>query len=231
MDAVDPARLDTVLAAAVAPDGVRWEVVRQQHPLLTAYVAQLGEVDATALDRGAAIAFWIDAYNAITLDVVAGAGQIQSIRELDGGQLWTTRSFRVAGAMRTLDDVENQARSFGDPRVHAALNCASRGCAPLAPRAYRAATIEADLDAAARRWAGSTAVRVDGDRVVLSQVFDWYALDFAAKPKPGARPEPPSRGALRFLSAYVDEATRSRLNNPSAQVSFGDYDWALNRAP
>jgi hypothetical protein len=231
MDAVEPAGLDQVLDGAVTADGVRWEVVRARRGLLSAYVARLAEVDAKGLDRPAAMAFWIDAYNALTLDVVAGAGSIASIRDLDGGHVWTTRHFPVAGQSMTLDEIENKARSYGDPRVHAALNCASKGCAPLAAKAYRSASLDADLDAAAHRWARTTAVHVDGKNIGVSPVFQWYAGDFAAlRGDDLPNVEGDLEAAVWFLTKYVDDDTRARLTDRSSHLAFASYDWALNQS-
>lgn len=229
MDVGQPELLDRVLDGAVTADGVRWDVVRARRAALTAYVDGLKTADPGGVSGPEALAFWIDAYNGLTLDVVAGAGAVRSIRDVDGGKVWSTRRFSVAGQSLTLDEIESKARAYHDPRVHAALNCASKGCAPLAPKAYRGATLDADLDAAARRWARTSAVRVDGKSVQFSPVFQWYAADFPAGPDlPGA--DGPIEAAAGFLTKYVDDGVRARWTDRSSVLSWADYDWSLNEA-
>jgi hypothetical protein len=182
-------------------------------------------------DPRAAMAFWINAYNALTIDLVADAWPIDSIRSLDGGKVWDTRKFLVAGKARTLNEIENDIlRPLGDPRVHAALNCASRGCPPLAAKAFAGPTLDAQLDLQASVWMHTNGIAIDRaqGRVALSPLFDWYGEDFAKVPGPdvpGVEAEP--EAAIRFALIH-DPGDAPYLRAGGYTVRWAEYDWAVN---
>ncbi len=225
------AALDAFYAGAVQTDGVDYVLLGTREAQLTGWLDLAATAPVSTFTRDQALAFWIDAYNAITVSVVLDAGAINSIRDLDGGEVWKVRRFEIGGQTLTLDQIENQRiRSFGEPRIHAVVNCASKGCPPLPPRAVRADRLEADLEAGAKRWAASNAMRLDGDTVKLSQVFDWYSADFAryATSVPTIA-DPKVAGALGFLSAYVEPQTAAKLRGGALKPTWAPYDWSLNR--
>ena len=116
---------------------------------------------------------------------------------------------------------------MGEPRIHAAIVCASTSCPSLARTPFVAEELEAQLDATTRRWLAvpSKGVRIDrgGGRVVVSKIFDWFDEDFA-----------PDGGVLRFVEGHVPEADAAWLASPAgrrAQLAYFDYDWTLNDWP
>lgn len=232
-----------LFAFALARAAVPW-------PPLTGAVTNAGQVDYALLARdarldpavaalatapeptapGPRLLFWIDAYNLLTLDLVADSWPVAGIKDIDRGKPWSTRRFTVAGRSVTLDDIEHRIlRPAGDPRVHAALVCASRGCPPLAPTWFSGQDPDAALHAAARRWAATTAVRVDpATRTVhLSRIFDWFAEDFAtdAPPIPGLNAK--ESAAVRFLAPYLP-AHAPFLLAGGYTVRWAEYDWSIN---
>ncbi len=200
---------------------------------LDGYVAALAEVDEP-LPRGEKIAFWLNAYNALTVHLVAESGAIQSIRDLDGGKVWDTRSFVVAGRPMTLNQIEHQIlRPMGDPRVHAALNCASKGCPPLYKQAFSAASLDNQLQDASRRWLTTNGIVVDmsGKSVKLSRVFDWYGDDFTGmnikNDIPGLSGK--QEAAIDYAIRYLSPEQAAFLKKGGYAVSWIEYDWSLNR--
>ncbi len=201
---------------------------------LDPYLKTLASAPAPS-GRDEQLAFWINAYNALTVDLVAeNIGGIESIRDLDGGDPWGTRSFTVAGKSVTLNDIEhNILRPMGDPRIHAAVNCASIGCPPLRTRAYTTAGIDAELDEASRTWVRRNALDKTGDEVALSRIFDWYGEDFLPSygsehfDIPGV--EGKQEAALNFIAAYSDAETKGWIRAGGYSVSWSAYDWRLNK--
>jgi hypothetical protein len=182
-------------------------------------------------DPKAATAFWINAYNALTIDLVADAWPLASIQALDGGKVWDTRRFLVAGKARTLNDIENGIlRPMGDPRVHAALSCASRGCPPLAPKAFAGPTLDEQLDLAASVWMHTTGIAIDRARgtVALSKIFDWYDADFAKLPGPDVPGiDGEAEAAIRFALVH-DPGDAPYLRGGGYTVGWIAYDWGVN---
>src|SRR5262249_19882120 len=156
----------------------------------------------------------VDAYDALTIEVVLDQKPARSIMEVDGGKLWSTRQFQVAGRSRTLDDVETEARALGVPRVHAALNCASRGCPPLPPTPLTGDHLDDELDAAARHWVATDAYTLTGDTIALSHVFEWYAGDFASYASPGIPgADAKQSAALHFIATYASAAAGATITS------------------
>lgn len=200
---------------------------------LDGYLVEVARATPTGMTPEQKKAFYLNAYNALTLDLVAGAYPIRSILELDAGKVWDTRKFTVAGASITLNDLENRMlRTLGDPRIHAALNCASRGCPALAAKVFRPETLDAQLEQAAKVWVASTSVR--GQTVTISKIFDWFGDDFVPmygasyQDLPGL--EGKQEAALNFISRYAPERAAT-IKAGNLTIQYLDYDWSLNNKP
>ncbi|MEO5896935.1 MAG: DUF547 domain-containing protein [Vicinamibacterales bacterium] len=187
------------------------------------------------------MAFWINAYNALTLRAIVDHYPIRaglftlsprnSIRQIDG--VWSKLTWTVAGRSVTLDDIEHRILrpTFKDARVHFAVNCASVSCPPLAADPYRAETLNASLDAAARRYLGSAeGLRVDGNTVSVSSIFKWYGEDFVSQyasfgPQ---RSDARERAILGVITKFgpADAAVLTRM--PMPRIRYLDYNWSLN---
>ena len=174
------------------------------------------------------LAFWINAYNVLAMDLVATHWPVESIKDIGSFlfPVWGKTAGQIHGVGYTLDEIENgKLRPLGDPRIHAAIVCASRSCPSLAREPYTAAAIDRDLDAAFARFVadprkGFAIVRRPGERVRLSSIFKWFAEDFD---KQG--------GALSMISRYASVEDRAWLETPrkvALPIEYMDYDWGVN---
>ena len=207
----------------------------------------VGEFDApparseSGWTREQRMAFWINAYNAFTLRAIIDHYPIRgswftlyprnSIRQIDG--VWTDLKWQAAGRTVTLDDIEHAVLrpAFKDARIHFAVNCASISCPPLAAEPYRPATLDAQLDAAARVFLASPeGVRVDGDTLRVSSIFKWYGDDFTgqyAPVVPGSR-DAGERGILGVIAKYGPSAAAELARSGRPAIRYLSYDWSLN---
>lgn len=169
------------------------------------------------------LAYHINAYNALAMHGVIDEG---IPRDFDGffkrAGFFRFRAVRVDGEKTNLYDYENDViRPLGDPRVHFALNCMVRDCPRLPREPFRAQTLDAELDAAAREFLNSEKhVRTEPSRktVWLSAIIDFYTEDFA--------PEERDAGIIDYLNRYrTDPVPRDW------RVRYLDYDWTVNQAP
>ena len=112
---------------------------------------------------------------------------IKSIKEVDispgffANGPWGKKLFKVEGVPLSLDDIEHRILRpiWQDPRIHYLINCASVGCPNLQPIALTGQNVPAILEAAAREFINHPrAVSYDGGRLVLSELYQWYAEDF-----------------------------------------------------
>ena len=194
---------------------------------LDSYLRALQAIDPRQLSRNEQLAYWINLYNAATVQVIIKHPGVKSIREIKSGIFsvgpWKLPLLKVAGQTLSLDDVEHRIVRplFHDRRVHFALNCASLGCPDLAAQAYQGATLDAMLNAQQLAYLSHPrAIRLDKNELVLSSLFQWYREDFAAD----------EAGAIAYLAAHAPPTVAARLRGFHGAVSYA-YDWDLNAAP
>lgn len=220
------------LAGAVDARGVDYDLLAKRKDRLDTYLVQVAEAATGGMTDAQKLALYVNAYNAYTLKVVLEAGPPASIRDLDEGKVWDSRRFVVAGSELTLNEMEHgHARKLADGRVHAVVNCASRGCPPLPPQPLRPGSVDAQLTEAARRWVATNAVSVEADTVGFNKIFEWYADDFTSfhgGDLPGV--DGPLENAAWFVLAHgAPEATAAGLRAGTWTATWAEYDWSLNR--
>ena len=223
-DPISHAALDSVLTRVLRGGRVDYGALARDHADLDRYLAAGAAARPDAWPREEQIAFWVNAYNARVLDAVIrrpGLKSVLDVRKVAGiPTLGFFREQRVtAGAQHSLDDIEHRIlrARYAEPRLHFVLNCASVSCPVLPERALTAATLEADLESATRRFlADSTRNRFDPARgMQLSAIFKWYAEDFRKS----------DRSVRSFVLAHRPAGGAVRSDLP---VTYLDYDWALN---
>jgi hypothetical protein len=230
---IDHAAWDRLLAAHVrqGADGINRVDYRSlgggpDKAALDAYVAALTATPIDRYGRDEQRAFWINLYNALTVQLVAARFPVASIRDIDispglfARGPWDKKLVTVEGEAISLNDIEHRILRpiWRDPRVHYAVNCAALGCPNLQTRAFTAANTETLLDAAARAYVDSPrGVRFDGDRLIVSSLYVWYAEDFGGS----------DAAILAHLRRYAAPALAARLAAATA-IDSDSYDWALN---
>lgn len=232
--AFDPthAQLQAVLDARLRGGLVDYAGLKAAPAALSGWLAEAGATPVATLSAADRTALWIDAYNALTLDLVADNWPLRSIRDLDGGKVWDTRKFTVGGETVTLNGLEGKLRALGDPRIHAALNCASKGCPPLAEKVFTGPGLEAQLEGAAARWAATATIA--GGSLRASQIFEWYSADFLPRHGPGDFDIPGLTGAQEAAANFIAHhapARAAELRRGGYTVAWAPYDWAVNATP
>ncbi len=199
------------------------EVSAADRAALAAYIARLAAVDPRGLSRETALAYWINLYNAATVDLVLAHYPVGSIREIGAGLFedgpWEREAVRVLGRPLSLDDIEHGIIRpvFAEPRIHYAVNCAAIGCPDLAAEPYKGARIAAQLAAAEREFVNDPrGVRLEGGELVLSKIWLWFREDFAED----------EAALLDGLRRVADGRAAAALAG-RAEVDRYDYDWAL----
>ncbi|WP_349359401.1 DUF547 domain-containing protein [Stappia sp.] len=196
-------------------------------PALDRYIADLSQTRVDALPPADAYAFWVNLYNAVTLQVVLAHYPVASIRDIDlGGGFfsrgpWKKDLVSVGGQGLSLDDIEHGIlrKHYSDPRVHYAVNCASIGCPNLATRAYTGADLERMLDDGARAFVNHPrGVRVERRGIRASRIYSWFSEDFGTE-----------RQLLRHWSRHAAPQLRADLADARGIAGY-DYDWGLNDA-
>lgn len=212
-------------------DYAGWKASPANHARLSGYIAALERVDPAVLTRPEQFAFWVNLYNASTLKVVLDRYPVRSIRQIKPNPIafgpWKQPVATVGGTVLSLDEMEHGIlrKAWRDPRVHYTVNCAAIGCPNLRRRAFRGATLEADLREAASdyvnhpRGARFEGRRLEDRRLVASSIYDWYRGDFGGS----------DSGVIAHLSAHAAPDLKARLAGVTDVARHG-YDWTLNDA-
>jgi Protein of unknown function, DUF547 len=236
----DQSALTNLLSHHVNAAGwVDYAGLRQERPALESYLDTLRNVDPAKLPSDAArLAFWINAYNAFTLNDVLESveGKSDSVKKVDG--FFDKKMHPVAGGSLTLDEIEKHGREMHDPRVHFAFNCASTSCPKLQPFAYTAADLDRQLDQSTREFFSDPHRGLQLDRhdnvIFLSPILKWYAGDFTGATSATGQLLSYARAALSgenvmdFVIAHVSEDQASYIRQKRPKVKYFDYDWILN---
>ena len=198
---------------------------------LASYLASLQSLDPRDYSRAEQKAYWINFYNALTVQVVADAYPVKSIKDISESLLgslgifggpWDDVHAKVAGRDLTLNNIEHGILRpiWRDNRIHYAVNCASYGCPNLCPTAFTADNAEELLEAGARAYVNHPrgVEFMDDDFIVISSIYKWYAADFGGTEK----------SVIEHLVKYADKALATRLRKFAGSVDY-EYDWSLNR--
>lgn len=235
---IDHTVFDGLLSRFVDADGMvayrNWHADQAARAELTGYLETLSaaKVDAdlksgAPAERDAALAFWINAYNAVTIEGILRVYPTTSIRNhtasLWGYNVWKNLKLRVGGAGVSLDDMEHRRlRLMDEPRIHFAIVCASKGCPRLLNEAYVADRLDEQLERnAAHFFAQPANFRVDTETqtVYLSSILKWFGEDFGRD----------QHDVLASVRQWTPEATLTdELLRARPRVRYLDYDWTLN---
>lgn len=192
---------------------------------LKRYLEALAAVMVSDYGRAEQFSFWINFYNALTMEVVLAHYPVASIRDIDispglfANGPWGKKLVRVMGQDLSLDNIEHDILRvlWREPRVHYAANCAAIGCPNLTLTPYRGAALEAQLVAAAQDYIRHERGVYFGDGgLKLSRLYDWYKEDF------GNRAE-----LFSHIGRHLREPEKSRLAGYDGGIDY-EYDWALN---
>ena len=195
---------------------------------LQGYLAHLEAVDPRLYSRDEQMAYWINFYNALTIETVVEGYPVDSIKKIHDGIVplsgpWGDRRATVAGQRLTLDNMEHDILRalWRDPRIHYAVNCASLGCPNLAPTVFAAATLEEMLEAGARDYVNHPrgVELLDEAFGVVSSIYTWFQEDFGGN----------EAGVLEHLRRYADPELAEQLEGFEGGFDY-EYDWDLNDA-
>jgi len=232
-------RKHVVLTQGGNASQVRYAGMLSDRKLLQAYlesVSKVTEADYRSWPKARRLAFLVNAYNAWTIDLVLGRyPDLKSIKDLGSvfQSPWKRKFFILLGQERSLDDIEHglirAPGAFDDPRIHAAVVCASVGCPMLRNEAFTGERIDAQLDDGMRRFlADRSRNRFEPatGKLQVSKIFDWYGKDFA---KGHAGFSTLSGTFARYAASLADTPeAQARVRSGDYKLEFLEYDWSLN---
>ena len=205
------------------------DVTGEDRQALRRYLDSLATAPVSALARREQLAFWINLYNALTVDVVLAHYPVASIRDIDispglfSNGPWGAALITVEGEALSLDDIEHRILRpiWRDPLIHYGVNFAAVGCPNLASTAFTAENAPLLLVEGAAIFVNDprgARIAEDGDFVV-SEMYDWYEEDFGDS----------EEGILAHLAQYAAEHLQAMLLGRD-EIDDWEFDWRLNDA-
>lgn len=212
-----------LLAVNVSEDGqVNYKGFNQSRDSLQHYLELLSNNPPNTIkwSKEEQLAYWINAYNAFTVELILQHYPVNSIKDIGGdipmvNSPWDIKFFKIGGVDFDLNTIEHEIlrKQFNEPRIHFAINCASVSCPILLNKAYTAIDVESQLKQQAIYFVNNPKKnQFKENEVEISGIFNWFEKDFT---KNGT--------LIDFINQYSKRPIRSDTN-----VKFGVYNWNLN---
>jgi len=228
---------------------VNYKKLKTEPQKLRTFVTELQHLDGKDFDKWSdneKIAFWLNAYNALTLKAIIDNYPIKSsffksriypknsIRQIAG--VWDKITFKVMGQNLTLGHIEHKILrvKFDEPRIHMAMVCAAIGCPPLRNEPYAGAKLDEQLGDQTRRFLADSAkfkIERADKRIYLSPIFKWFAADFIKRYGPQknfGRHNKEESAVLNFIASYLGNVQKNYVLDGKFKIKYLKYDWSLN---
>ena len=220
-------QLNTESSTIAGINLVRYAAVsKEDRGLLNNYLKKLESTAVSSFSRAQQRAFWINLYNASTVNLILEHYPLESITKISFSFFsfgpWDEELLTVEGEELSLNDIEHRILRpiWRDPRIHYALNCASLGCPNLLPQAFTELNTESLLEQGARDYINHPrGADVQDDSIILSKIYEWYQADFGGD----------EEGVLLHLQQYSTKERLKSLNAEELEIDY-QYDWRLNAA-
>ncbi len=210
------------------PDGINRVnyagVSGEDRAQLRRYIDSLSALPISDYNRAQQLAYWINLYNALTVDIVLEHYPLDSIRDISSGFFssgpWGLELVTIEAEALTLDDIEHRILRpiWQDPRIHYAVNCASLGCPNLQPQAFTANNSKTLLQTAAREFVNNPrGASINNGKLQVSSIYHWFEKDFGGD----------DAGVIAHLKQYAASELAAGLVTIE-RVSDHAYDWRLN---
>ncbi|MEH6467751.1 MAG: DUF547 domain-containing protein [Porticoccus sp.] len=197
----------------------------EDHKRLDSYLQQMQQLDPRAFNRTEQKAYWINLYNALTVELILKNYPTESITKLGKSFFsfgpWDDKIANIQGHELSLNDIEHGILRplFQDNRIHYAVNCASLSCPNLSATAYTSANIHSQLEQAAKLYVNHPrGVTFEDGTLKVSNIYQWYKEDFGGNDKT----------LLSHLTHYAEPSLAERLRHYQADIEY-HYNWKLNQ--
>lgn len=193
---------------------------------LKSYITRMSNIDISQYNRREQLAFWINLYNAVTVQIVADYYPVESVQDINISPglfsvgPWEADHIKVADTKLSLDDIQNRIIRpiWNDPRTLYAVNDASIGAANLNKSPFEGALIEQQLNESASNYINSLrGLQLIEGQLIVSKIFDWYLDDFGGS----------ERDVLYHISLFANPHLKAHLEKIQAIHGF-IYNWHLN---
>lgn len=192
---------------------VNYNGFKSDRTALRNYIVSLGEnMPNDTWTKADKLAYWINAYNALTIDLIIRNPSVKSIKDIKDP--WDQRLWKLGSKWYNLNQIEHDIlRKMNEPRIHFAIVCASVSCPKLQNEAFTSSNLESKLTQATKEFlSDSSKNKLTKKSIKLSKIFKWFVKDFKQ-----------DQTLIDFLNKYSDIEI-----SQNASRSYMDYNWNLN---
>jgi len=211
---VDHSVWDKLLKKYVSDDGdVNYKDFKTDAEILNNYINYLStKIPTENWNKQEKMAYFINVYNTNTIKLIIDHYPIKSIKDIKNP--WSKNRIKIGFEDFSLSDIENKIlRKMNEPRIHFAINCASKSCPRLINKAFNSENVDALLDQAAKGFiADPEKNSITEHSLQLSKIFQWYKSDFTTSGS---------------LIDYINHFSTVKIQT-DASIKYLDYDWSLN---
>jgi hypothetical protein len=201
-------------------------VSKIDYGLLKNYLTTLEGISISSFSRPEQRAFWINLYNAATVNLILEHYPVESITNISFSFFsfgpWDEELLTIEGEELSLNDIEHRILRpiWQDPRIHYALNCASMGCPNLQPLAFTAKNTDSLLETGASEYINHPrGAKTEDKKLWLSKIFEWYQDDYGGN----------EAGVLIHIQKYAKENLANSFYEDELEIEY-HYDWRLNES-
>ncbi|WP_133128726.1 DUF547 domain-containing protein [Legionella nagasakiensis] len=199
---------------------------KSDRDLLERYINHMSQIEISNYNRQEQLAFWLNLYNALTVQTIAHYYPVASIQEINISPglfsvgPWGANLITINGTQLSLDEIHNRIirAIWNDPRTHYAINNGSIGAANLSKQAFQGPLLEKQLNEAASQYINSLrGAQIIDDKLIVSKIYDWFIDDFGGE----------EQDLIKHLSQYAQEPFVEKLKQIS-KINLYTYNWHLN---
>lgn len=192
---------------------------------LKTYLQQLQAIDPREYSKNEQLAYWVNLYNALTVNLIIEHYPLDSIKDIGDGFTgpWNLELAHINDLPVTLNQIEHGILRalWQEKRIHYVINCASIGCPDLPNKPFNSYNIEQQLNNAANRFINQPkGVALTENTLVLSSIYNWFSDDFGEN----------TQALLEHIKHYAKPALKAKLNNfnnDTNNIKYA-YNWKLN---
>ena len=208
---------DVFLQENIIDGKVAYSTIKKNPEALRNLLSMAESISVSKKDIKNYQAFWINAYNLLVIQSVVDNYPLKSPLDVSG--FFDSRTHSIGGDKITLNDIENvklRAEFPDEARFHFVLVCAGLGCPPIIANAYLPDDLDRQLTVQTSKAINDPQfIRTNKKKVAISQIFDWYAVDFNRN----------GQNVVEFINQYRDEKIPL-----DSKISYYEYDWKLNES-
>ncbi|WP_026899176.1 DUF547 domain-containing protein [Daejeonella oryzae] len=225
---VDHKIWNELLKMHVSSNGnVNYKGFKKDRNKLDSYLKLLSSANVSGQSKNERLAYWINAYNAFTIDLIISNYPVKSIKDIRNAkslvakatgdsQVWVEKlRYPFNGEELSLHSIESKKllKDLFDPRIHFAINCASYSCPRLWNQAFTAANVQQAMDNMAVDFINDPRKnKLSAKNVQLSEIFKWYKNDFT---RTGS------------LIDFINKFSKTKISR-DAEINYIPYNWNLN---